>query len=169
MYQLKRTQLVKADLETCWKFFSAPANLQVITPDYMGFKVLTTVPDEMYSGLIVRYIVSPVLGIPLKWVTEITHVQDRAYFVDEQRKGPYSMWHHEHHFKEVEGGVEMTDIVSYIVPFGFIGRLAHRLFIRKQLEGIFDYRTKKVEELFPSGQKAKSAGSAAALDEVHSV
>ncbi|WP_430405969.1 SRPBCC family protein [Fluviicola sp.] len=148
MYQLKRTQFVKTDLETCWNFFSAPANLQVITPDYMGFKVLTPVPDEMYHGLIISYKVSPVLRIPMNWVTEITYVKDGSYFVDEQRQGPYKMWHHEHHFKEVEGGVEMTDIVSYSLPFGFLGRFVHWLFIRKQLEGIFNYRIKKVDELF---------------------
>lgn len=150
MYQLKRTQFVKTDLETCWNFFSAPANLQVITPDYMGFKVLTEVPDKMYHGLIISYKVSPVLHIPLNWVTEITYVKDGSYFVDEQRQGPYKLWHHEHHFKEVEGGVEMTDIVSYSLPFGFLGRFAHWLFIKKQLEGIFNYRVQKVDELFNS-------------------
>jgi ligand-binding SRPBCC domain-containing protein len=148
MYQLKRTQFVKTDLETCWKFFSAPANLQVITPDYMRFKVLTEVPDEMYHGLMISYKVSPVLRIPMNWVTEITYVKDKHYFVDEQRQGPYKLWHHEHHFKEVEGGVEMTDIVSYSLPFGFLGRFAHWLFVRKQLEAIFNYRVKKVDELF---------------------
>ena len=150
MYQLKRTQFVKTDLETCWKFFSAPSNLQVITPDYMGFKVLTQVPDEMYHGLMISYKVSPVLRIPMNWITEITYVQDKSYFVDEQRHGPYKIWHHEHHFKSVEGGVEMTDIVSYLIPFGFLGRFTHWLFIRKQLESIFDYRVRKVDELFPS-------------------
>jgi len=152
MYQLKRTQFVKTDLETCWKFFSAPANLQVITPAYMGFRVLTAVPDEMYKGLIIRYTVSPVLKIPLTWVTEITHVQDKRYFVDNQRKGPYRMWHHEHHFKEVERGVEVTDIISYLMPYGIIGKLAHWLFIRRQLDEIFAYRFNKVNELFPSEQ-----------------
>lgn len=149
MYQLKRKQFVKTDLETCWKFFCAPANLQVITPDYMGFKVLTEVPDEMYHGLIISYKVSPVLKIPMKWVTEITYVRDKSYFVDEQRQGPYKMWHHEHHFKEVEGGVEMTDIVSYSLPFGVFGRFVHWLFVKKQLESIFDYRVRKVNALFP--------------------
>lgn len=148
MYQLKRTQFVKTDLETCWKFFSAPANLQVITPDYMGFRVLTEVPDEMYHGLIISYKVSPVLRIPMNWVTEITYVADKRYFVDEQRHGPYRLWHHEHHFREVEGGVEMTDIVSYSLPFGFLGRFVHWLFVRKQLEAIFEYRTRKVDQLF---------------------
>ncbi|WP_430405968.1 SRPBCC family protein [Fluviicola sp.] len=149
MYQLKRTQFIKTDLKTCWNFFSAPANLHVITPDYIDFKVLTAVPDEMYEGLIIRYTIRPILRIPLGWISEIKALQNEDYFIDEQRQGPYKLWHHEHHFKEVEGGVEMTDIISYCMPLGFIGRFVHWLFIRKQLEGIFDYRIKKVTELFP--------------------
>lgn len=148
MYQIKRTQFVKTDLATCWDFFSSPNNLQVITPDYMGFKVLTSVPDKMYEGLMIAYKVSPLMKIPLNWVTEIKYVHDAQFFVDEQRTGPYKMWHHEHHFKAVEGGVEMTDIVSYELPLGFLGRFTHWLFVRKQLEGIFEYRFKKVDELF---------------------
>lgn len=148
MYQIKRTQFVKTDLATCWDFFSSPNNLQVITPDYMGFKVLTSVPDKMYEGLMIAYKVSPLMKIPLNWVTEIKYVHDAQFFVDEQRTGPYKMWHHEHHFKTVDGGVEMTDIVSYELPLGFLGRFAHWLFVRKQLEGIFEYRFKKVDELF---------------------
>lgn len=148
MYQLTRKQLVKTDMETCWKFFSSPGNLSVITPDYMRFHVLTSVPDNMYEGLMIAYKVSPVLGIPLNWITEIKYVHEHRFFVDEQRRGPYLLWHHEHHFEETEEGVWMTDIVSYRLPLGILGKLAHALFVRKQLEGIFDYRYRKVEELF---------------------
>lgn len=148
MYQLKRTQLIRTDLQTCWKYFSAPANLHVITPDYINFKVRTAVPDKIYEGLIISYTIHPILGIPLAWVSEITTVKDEVYFVDEQRRGPYKMWHHEHHFKEVEDGVEMTDIISYSMPLGIIGKFVHWLFIRRQLENIFAYRIKKVNELF---------------------
>ena len=148
MHQLKRTQLVKTDLETCWKFFCAPGNLQAITPEYMNFRVLTETPAEIYAGLMIAYKISPVLKLPLSWVTEITVVEHRTYFVDEQRQGPYKIWHHEHHFKVVEEGVEMTDIVSYSLPFGVLGKFAHWLFVRKQLEQLFDYRFRKVEELF---------------------
>jgi len=148
MYQLKRKQLVKTDLQTCWDFFSSPKNLSVITPEKMKFTVLTEQPKTMYEGLMIAYKVSPVLGIPLGWITEIKTVQDGVFFVDEQRKGPYKIWHHEHHFEAVEGGVLMTDIVSYTLPFGFLGKLAHWLFVRKQLEAIFEYRFKKVDELF---------------------
>jgi ligand-binding SRPBCC domain-containing protein len=148
MYQIKRTQLVRTDLKTCWKFFSDPSNLQKITPDYMGFKVLTEVPSEMYEGLVISYTVSPLFGIPMNWVTEITHVRDLHYFVDEQRIGPYRMWHHEHHFKEVEGGVEMTDIVSYVLPFGLVGKAVHPFIVKNKLNEIFEHRFKAVEQLF---------------------
>jgi ligand-binding SRPBCC domain-containing protein len=148
MYQLKRKQLVKTDLQTCWDFFSSPKNLSVITPEKMKFTVLTEQPKTMYEGLMIAYKVSPVLGIPMGWITEIKTVQDGVFFVDEQRKGPYKIWHHEHRFEAVEGGVLMTDIVSYTLPFGFLGKLAHWLFVRKELEAIFEYRFKKVDELF---------------------
>ena len=148
MYQLKRTQFVKTDLQTCWDFFSSPKNLKEITPEYMGFDVLVELPEKMYEGLMIEYIVRPLLGIPMKWITEIKYVHDKQFFVDEQRKGPYKIWHHEHHFKEVEGGVEMTDIVSYEIPIGILGRIAHPIIVKKKLEEIFDYRFKRVDELF---------------------
>jgi len=148
MHQFIRKQFVKTDLQTCWDFFSSPANLKRITPSYMGFDVKTEVPAQMYEGLIIAYNVKPVLGIPVEWVTEITHVKDKSFFVDEQRKGPYTMWHHEHHFKEVEGGVEMTDIVSYIIPLGFLGKLVEPFIVKPKLEEIFAYRFKIVEEVF---------------------
>lgn len=148
MYQLKRTQFVKTDLQTCWDFFSSPNNLKEITPEYMGFDVLVELPEKMYEGLMIEYIVRPLLGIPMKWITEIKYVHDKQFFVDEQRKGPYKIWHHEHHFKEVEGGVEMTDIVSYEIPLGILGRIAHPIIVKKKLEEIFDYRFKRVDEIF---------------------
>ena len=148
MHQFIRTQFVKTDLQTCWDFFSSPANLKRITPSYMGFDVKTEVPAQMYEGLIIAYTVKPLLGIPVEWVTEITHVKDKSFFVDEQRKGPYTMWHHEHHFKAVEGGVEMTDIVSYIIPLGFLGKLVEPFLVKPKLEEIFAYRFKIVEEVF---------------------
>jgi ligand-binding SRPBCC domain-containing protein len=150
MYQLRRKQLVKTDIDTCWQFFSSPKNLEVITPSYLNFRVLTEVPNEMYEGLLISYKVSPLFNVPLNWVTEITHVKEGEFFVDEQRIGPYTLWHHEHHFKKVEDGIEMIDIVSYVLPFGWFGRLAHRLFLRKQIEGIFEYRQSIVDSLFPS-------------------
>jgi ligand-binding SRPBCC domain-containing protein len=148
MHQFIRKQFVKTDLQTCWDFFSSPANLKRITPSYMGFDVKTEVPAQMYEGLIIAYTVKPLLGIPVEWVTEITHVKDKSFFVDEQRKGPYTMWHHEHHFKEVDGGVEMTDIVSYIIPLGFLGKIVQPFLVKPKLEEIFAYRFKIVDEVF---------------------
>ncbi|MBM3452945.1 MAG: SRPBCC family protein [Bacteroidetes bacterium] len=148
MYQLKTTQIIPTDMKECWDFFSSPKNLKTITPDYMGFEVLVDIPEKMYAGLMIEYEVKPILGFPIKWITEITHVDEMKFFVDEQRKGPYKIWHHEHHFKQVQNGIEMTDIVSYEIPLGILGRLAHPLLVKNKLNQIFDYRFKKVEEIF---------------------
>jgi ligand-binding SRPBCC domain-containing protein len=148
MYQFKTIQIIPTDLETCWDFFSSPKNLKIITPDYMGFEVLVDVPEKMYAGLMIEYEVRPLMGIPMKWITEITHVDELKFFVDEQRKGPYKIWHHEHHFKQLENGIEMTDIVSYELPFGILGKLAHPLVVKSKLNQIFDYRFQKVEDIF---------------------
>jgi ligand-binding SRPBCC domain-containing protein len=148
MYQLRRKQLVKTDIATCWDFFSSPANLSKITPAYMGFDVRSEVPDRMYEGLMIEYRVRPLLGIPMKWVTEITHVKDYQFFVDEQRIGPYKLWHHEHHFMETPEGIEMTDIVSYELPFGVLGSMVHPFLVEKKLNEIFAHRFKVVDELF---------------------
>jgi ligand-binding SRPBCC domain-containing protein len=131
-----------------WDFFSSPKNLQVITPPYLGFEIQSELPEKMYPGLFISYKVSPVLGIKLNWTTEITHVNEPHFFVDEQRVGPYTIWHHEHHFVQKEGGIEMTDIVSYKLPFGFLGRLVHPLLVAPKLNEIFAFRFKKVDELF---------------------
>ncbi len=148
MYQLKSTQIVKTDINTCWDFFSSPNNLKIITPTYMGFNTLTEVPEKMYEGLMIEYKVTPILGIPMSWITEIKTVKENQFFVDEQRKGPYKIWHHEHHFKEIPEGVEMTDIVSYELPLGFLGKMVHPLLVKSKLKEIFDYRTKMVDEIF---------------------
>ena len=148
-HSIKTVQKIPISLERAWDFFSNPANLQAITPDNMGFKVISKHHgDTMYAGQIIEYTVRPVLGIPLYWMTEITQVKDREYFIDEQRFGPYSLWHHQYHFKSIDGGVEMMDIVHYKNALGILGKLANVLFVRNQLKGIFDYRFKKVEELF---------------------
>jgi len=147
VYSLKTVQLLPIGIDEAWDFFSSPANLQKITPDHLGFKIISSHHgDKMYPGQIIEYTVKPVLGIPLYWMTEITHVEDKKYFVDEQRFGPYRMWHHQHHFKLTDKGVEMTDIVHYKLPLGFLGKIAHSLFVKKQLKQIFDYRYKVVAE-----------------------
>jgi len=148
-YQLHKTQKVPATINEVWNFISAPANLKKITPEYMGFDITSEMLSEkMYPGMIITYRVSPVLGIKMNWVSEITHVKEKEYFVDEQRSGPYSIWHHEHKLEPIEGGVLMTDIVSYKPPFGILGSIANSLFIKKQLEEIFDYRTNAMENVF---------------------
>lgn len=149
IYQLEQKQLIPANVEEVWEFISNPNNLKEITPDYLGFKVTSKMSQNtMYAGMIITYIVKPILGIPITWMTEITHVVDKQYFVDEQRIGPYKMWHHQHKIETTDKGVLMTDIVTYVPPLGVLGRIAHFLFIKKQLMGIFEYRTKAVENRF---------------------
>lgn len=149
IYTLTKKQFLPITLEQAWDFFSSPVNLKKITPEYMGFKITSDLGDgKMYPGQIISYIVTPVLGIPMSWTTEITHVVDKKYFVDEQRFGPYSLWHHQHWFREVEGGVEMTDIVNYGLPLGFLGRIANSIFVQNKLQEIFDYREKVIGQYF---------------------
>jgi ligand-binding SRPBCC domain-containing protein len=138
-------------MEQAWDFFSSPANLQRITPAEMGFKIISRFHGlRMYPGQLIEYKVRPLLGIPVYWMTEITQVQEPVYFIDQQRFGPYTLWHHQHHFKAIPGGVEMTDIVHYRIPLGLLGDFANWLFVKKKLESIFQYRYKAVEELFGS-------------------
>ena len=148
-HSLTTKQNVPITLDKAWDFFSSPKNLAVITPDHLGFQITSTdVREKMYPGQIITYTVKPLLGIRMPWMTEITHVQDHEYFVDEQRFGPYALWHHKHYFKEIEGGVEMIDKVDYKLPLGFLGAIANTLFVKKMLKGIFKYRNQKLEELF---------------------
>ncbi|MFN6039873.1 MAG: SRPBCC family protein [Bacteroidota bacterium] len=149
LHCIKEKQILNSDLDTIWNFMSRPENLSKITPDYMGFEVLTDISGvEMYPGQIIEYYVSPLLGLKMHWVTEITHVKHKEFFVDEQRFGPYSFWHHQHIIKPHELGVEMTDIVHYKIPFGPLGKIANSLFIKKQLKTIFQHRFDVLENLF---------------------
>ena len=150
-YQFQREQHINSTIQEVWNFMSSPQNLKRITPDSMGFDILTSdLPEEIYPGMIISYNVRPLFGIPTTWVTEITHVVPQKYFVDEQRVGPYSLWHHQHIIESVSNGVLMTDIVSYKPPLGPLGSIANTLVIRKKLNQIFDYRKKALEEIFPS-------------------
>jgi ligand-binding SRPBCC domain-containing protein len=137
IYTLHTKQNLPITIEQAWAFFSDPKNLKTITPDYMGFKTLSGDDRPMFAGQIIQYIVTPVMGIPMKWVTEITHVTDQKYFVDEQRFGPYALWHHKHFLKEIPGGVEMEDIVDYKVPMGIIGQMVHPFLVKPKLKEIF--------------------------------
>lgn len=148
-YQLIKTQKLPVAVSEIWEFVASPANLKEITPKQMGFNVTSkTGLDKTYPGMIISYKVSPLLGIKLNWVTEITQVKELEYFVDEQRIGPYSMWHHEHKIEAIEGGVLMTDIVSYAPPLGILGAIANTLVIKSKLKEIFDFRTKALESKF---------------------
>lgn len=145
---LKTEQKLPISLQEAWDFFSSPKNLSKITPKHMGF-IITNQPSEtMFEGQIITYKVSPLLGVKISWMTEITTVKENEYFIDEQRFGPYSLWHHRHHFYEIDGGIKMIDEVNYKLPFGFLGSIAHHLFVRKKLKSIFEYREKVLIEMF---------------------
>ena len=148
-YQLTKTQKIPAAINEIWDFISSPANLKEITPEYMGFEITgNNGAEKMYPGMIITYKVSPILGVKITWMTEITHVKDFEYFVDVQRMGPYSFWHHQHKLEPIHGGVLMTDIVTYKPPLGFLGALANFLFVKKQLNAIFEHRTIALETKF---------------------
>ncbi|HPF52051.1 MAG TPA: SRPBCC family protein [Draconibacterium sp.] len=156
-YQFSRTQKIPATLDELWRFISAPDNLKTITPPGMGFEITSdSIGKEMYEGMIISYRVKPLLNIDTLWVTEITHIKNKEYFVDEQRIGPYKMWHHEHFITDIEGGVLMTDIISYQPPFGIIGNLANSLLIKKKLNQIFNFRMQALEEIFGKWKEKES-------------
>ena len=148
IYTLHKKQNLPISIETAWEFLSNPRNLKTITPAYMGFNILSGADKPMFAGQMIQYIVTPILGIKTKWVTEITHCVENSYFVDEQRFGPYALWHHKHFIKAIEGGVEMEDIIDYKLPFGVLGQLAHPIIVKPKLQEIFDHRQKKLEEMF---------------------
>lgn len=148
LYSLQRTQILSIDIKQAWDFFSNPKNLRTITPPWLGFKITSEVPEKIYPGLLITYQVTPVLGIPMDWVTEISQVQEPHFFIDEQRLGPYQFWHHQHVFKETANGLEVRDIVNYSLPLGILGQFAHSLFVSEQLKEIFDFRYKVLEQKF---------------------
>jgi ligand-binding SRPBCC domain-containing protein len=148
-YQLTKTQKLPVSISQIWDFISEPVNLREITPGKLGLKVTSNNGSEkIYPGMLITYKVSPILGIKLNWMTEITHIKEHEYFVDEQRMGPYSIWHHEHKIEIIDGGVLMTDKVTYRPPFAFIGAIVNSMLIRQQLQEIFDYRSVALEKRF---------------------
>ena len=149
IYTLKSVQTLDAPLNQVWDFFCSPENLQKITPDHMDFKITSVVDKSIYTGQIISYQVGILPGIKQNWITEITQVKDQHRFIDEQRFGPYKMWHHEHWFKDLENGrTLMSDKISYKMPYGFLGAIAQNLFIKKQLTSIFEHRFLIIEKLF---------------------
>ncbi|PLX82799.1 MAG: cell division inhibitor [Desulfuromonas sp.] len=149
LYRLHYRQKLPVSLEEAWRFFSDPANLASITPPGLGFVVTSPPQSAMYPGMIISYRIRPLVNIPLAWVTEITHVRQPTYFVDEQRAGPYRFWQHQHHFRAIPGGVEMEDLVHYALPLGLLGNFLQRVAVGRQLEEIFSFRRHTLESLFP--------------------
>ncbi len=148
LHTIRARQFLPISLAAAWSFFANPGNLSLLTPPSLGLTPVSETPDEMYPGMIIRYRIRPFPGIPLDWVTEITHVVRPRLFVDEQRFGPYRFWHHLHRFRETPGGVEVEDLVHYALPFGFLGRALNALVTARQLMGIFEYRRSALERMF---------------------
>lgn len=154
VYKKQWTQFVPGTIQEVWNFFSRPENLDRITPKDMKFEIRSDIAGKtMYEGMLIEYRVRPLFNIPTTWVTEITKIEEGKFFIDEQRVGPYKMWHHEHHFKEVEGGVEMTDLLHYSLPAGPLGSLLMGSFISKKVEGIFNFRKEVILNHFPGKGK----------------
>jgi ligand-binding SRPBCC domain-containing protein len=145
---LKQEQFLPITLDGAWQFFATPRNLNEITPDNMVFEIVSELPDSMYAGLLINYRLKPMFNIPVDWCTEITHIKEKEYFIDEQRKGPYRIWHHEHHFRAVDGGVLMTDLLHYDIGKSIFGWIAGKLFVHKKVKAIFDYRCNKLQTIF---------------------
>ncbi|RQO30271.1 hypothetical protein DBR32_11905 [Taibaiella sp. KBW10] len=150
VHTLVQKQWLPLSVNQAWQFFATPANLNEITPADMVFEIVSEVPEKMFPGLMIFYVIRPFLNIPLKWRTEITQVKEEVFFIDEQRKGPYKLWHHEHHFEAQDGGVLMTDILHYDIGKSVLGWLAGKWFVHQKVKQIFAFRRQKLEVLFPS-------------------
>ena len=148
IYTFQRTQKLPISLSEAWEFLSNPKNLSILTPTEMNFTIISKDKKPMYAGQVIQYSVTPIAGIKATWISEITHLEEGKYFVDLQLYGPYAFWHHKHFIHEIDGGVEMEDIIDYKVPFGIFGRIFHPLLVKPKLEKIFSYRQKKLVEIF---------------------
>ena len=149
VHQISREQFLHSNIDDIWNFVSSPQNLKIITPKYMNFHITSkNLPQKMYPGMIITYKVSPIFKIRMHWVTEITQVKEKYFFIDEQKYGPYTIWHHQHFFEIKENGVLMRDIVTYKLPFGFFGIVLNKLFIQKKINSIFDYRFEVLDKIF---------------------
>lgn len=148
MHSIRTEQYLPIPLKQAWDFFATPRNLNIVTPKELDFVITSDLPERMYEGLIIRYKIRPMLKLRIEWVTEITHIHAMEYFTDEQRKGPYKIWHHEHHFREAEGGVIMTDILHYDIGKSLFGWIAGKLFVHRKVRQIFDYRERALKDFF---------------------
>lgn len=149
MKKLVQTQVLPISIDEAWDFFSSPQNLNLITPPDMTFHIISDIPATMYEGMFITYKISPVPLLRFLWCTEITHIKPGAFFVDEQRIGPYRIWHHEHHFEPHPNGVLMTDILHYRIGKGMAGWIAGKVFVHQKVNAIFKFRYQKLQELFP--------------------
>lgn len=149
IYNFEDQQFIKSDLQTVWKYFNNPKHIQALTPPKMHLKTRTqNLPNQIHENLEISYNVSPLFGIPLKWKTKITNVVPNESFIDIQIKGPYKIWHHLHTFKQVKEGVLMKDFITYQLPLGFIGNFIHKILVKKEIENLFEFRTKQVQKHF---------------------
>lgn len=157
VHKLERKMFIPVSIQEAWTFFSSPYNLEKITPGYMKFRITSDLKNiSMSEGMRIEYTVRPVANVPLKWITLISDVNAPYQFKDRQIKGPFKVWEHTHTFEEKDDGVEMTDVVQYALPLGFLGTIAHLIMVKKQLKGIFDYRRTVIEELFQKASYGKS-------------
>lgn len=152
IYNFRFTQHISAGIEEAWDFFSSPLNLSRITPS-LGFVITSNIKpgQKMYPGILVSYKVKPFAGIKINWLTEITHIREKEYFIDEQRFGPFAFWHHQHHFQETPGGILMEDILSYAMPYGIVGRIANSMMVENRILDIFKTRELKINDIFNKG------------------
>lgn len=148
IYTVHKKQQLPITVDEAWNFLSNPRNLKIITPAYMSFDIISGGEKPMFAGQIIQYLVTPILGIKTKWVSEITHFEEKKYFVDVQLYGPYTLWHHKHFIHEIDGGVELEDIIDYKVPLGILGQMVHPFLVKPKLKEIFQYRQQKMSELF---------------------
>ena len=149
IFTLKSEVNLPMPISKAWDFFSSPHNLSKITPSEMNFLITSGPTKKAYAGQIISYKVNVLKYFRLNWVTEITQVEFEQYFIDEQRFGPYKMWHHEHHFKKnKDNTTTVYDKVIYKLPYGIFGIIAHKLFIKKRLVEIFQFRNKRIKQLF---------------------
>ena len=149
LYTLYAKQIVDKEIDFLWDFFSKPSNLNKLTPEDVQFKIISGKSDDFYAGKIISYKIKPFKLVTLNWITEISQVKEGSYFIDNQISGPYKMWHHEHHFKSNnDGTTEIIDKVKYKLPFYILGRISHKIFIKRKLIKIFNFRQKKINELF---------------------
>lgn len=155
IFKIEAVQIIPVSLDDAWNFFSDPRNLPKITPLWLNLKITSDLPDEMYEGMIISYKVYPFLRIPSNWVTEITQMKEKNFFIDEQRFGPYKFWHHQHHFKEIDNGVKMTDIVNYALPFDPFSRVLNNILVGKKVKEIFEFRKEVLEKLFSDRREKK--------------